>query len=135
MKGAVMMQGFVKVGVASPPVSVGDPRKNIDTAVAVVREAEASGAQVLVFPELFITGYTVGDLFGQDVLLKAAQIGLAELAERTRDSDLCFVTGVPLAARGRLFNCAAAVQSGRVLGVVPKIFVPNRREYYERRWF
>ncbi|MGI5908020.1 MAG: NAD(+) synthase [Christensenellales bacterium] len=130
-----MMQGFVKVGVASPPVSVGDPRKNIDTAVAVVREAEASGAQVLVFPELFITGYTVGDLFGQDVLLKAAQIGLAELAERTRDSDLCFVTGVPLAARGRLFNCAAAVQSGRVLGVVPKIFVPNRREYYERRWF
>ncbi|MFZ5974200.1 MAG: NAD(+) synthase [Bacillota bacterium] len=129
------MQGYIKVGAASPPVSVGDPRKNVRTAVLAVREAKSAGAQVLVLPELFITGYTVGDLFGQDILLNSAREGLIDLAEQTRDLYVCVVVGVPLVVQGRLFDCAAVIQAGRVLGIVPKMCLPNHREFYERRWF
>ena len=134
-KGILMMQGYIKAGVATPPVSVGDPRKNVNAAVLAIREAGKAGAQVLVLPELFLTGYTAGDLFGQDILLEAAREGLLELARRTRDLDICAVVGVPLVVQGRLYDCAAAVQAGRVLGVVPKMCIPNHHEFYERRWF
>jgi NAD+ synthase (glutamine-hydrolysing) len=130
-----MMQGYVKVGVATLPVSIGDPRKNVVTAVAAAQSAAAAGAQVLVLPELNLTGYTAGDLFGQDLLLDAARDALLDLAAQTAGLSLCVVAGLPLVAEGRLFDCAAVVQSGKVLGVVPKQCIPNHREFYERRWF
>jgi NAD+ synthase (glutamine-hydrolysing) len=130
-----MMQGYVKVGVATLPVSIGDPRKNVVTAAAAAQSAAAAGVQVLVLPELNLTGYTAGDLFGQDLLLDAARDALLDLAARTAGLPLCLVAGLPLVAEGRLFDCAAVVQSGKVLGVVPKQCIPNHREFYERRWF
>ena len=130
-----MMQGYVKVAAATLPVSVGDPRKNATAAVQAAAKAAAAGAQVLVLPELHLTGYTLGDLLSQDVLLEAAKEALLDFAARTAKLSLCTVIGLPMVLEDRLYNCAAVVQSGRVLGIVPKQALPNQREFYERRWF
>jgi NAD+ synthase (glutamine-hydrolysing) len=128
--------GFLRVAAATPLVRVADCAFNAEHILALMRRAEAEGVSVLVFPEMSLTGYTCADLFGQPVLQRAALEALAHVAaEGSRTySGLAFV-GLPLAVDDQVFNCAAVLHRGRVLGVVPKSFIPNYKEFYERRWF
>jgi len=128
--------GFLRVGAATPRLRIADPAFNLTEIVDVCREAAARGIQVLALPELALTGYTVGDLFfSRSVLVEGAERALAELLGETAAMPFLIVVGLPVAADGRLFNTAAVCQQGRLLGVVPKTYLPNYREFYEKRWF
>ncbi|WP_426010578.1 NAD(+) synthase [Caulobacter sp. DWR2-3-1b2] len=127
--------GFVRVATATPKVKLADPAANALSALALVREADAAGAAVIVFPELGLTGYAIDDLLQQDALLDAVETAITTLAEASKDLAPLFVVGAPLRDNGRLYNTAVAIQGGRVRGVIPKSFLPNYREFYERRWF
>lgn len=128
--------GFLRVAVAVPRVSVGNPEENARTFSRLLEEAEAEGVSLLVFPELSLTGYTIGDLFLQETLLKRTLTGLEILLETTRFRyrGIC-VVGFPFLSQGLLYNCAGVLHQGRILGIVPKIYIPNYKEFYERRWF
>lgn len=130
-----MRYGYVKVAAAVPFVKVADCYYNIERAEAMVREAEAKGVEMLTFPELSITGYTCGDLFLQPFLLEQAEHALCELAERTKDTSLLFLVGMPLRVEEKLYNAAVALQRGKILGAIPKTYLPNYREFQEKRWF
>ncbi|HIZ45973.1 MAG TPA: NAD(+) synthase [Candidatus Olsenella pullistercoris] len=131
-----MRDGFVKVAAVTPEVRVADVAFNVDACVAAAERAcTEDGAVVVVLPELAVTGYTCEDLFWQDALLDAAERGLAEFAERTADLNALMLLGVPVRVNGKLYNCAAVVSSGSVLGVVPKRHVPTYNEFYEGRHF
>ena len=127
--------GFVRVATAVPKVRLADPAANARSVLALVREAHEAGVAVLVLPELGLTGYTLDDLLQQDALLDAVETAIATLAAASQDLAPLFVVGAPLRDGGRLYNTAVAIQGGRVRGVVPKSFLPNYREFYERRWF
>ena len=128
--------GFVRVGAAAPRLRVADPAFNAEQILECWREASAQGAQVLVFPELALTGYTPGDLFfSGSVLIRGAEEALASLLRATSASVQVGVVGLTKSVDGRLYNCAAVFQGGRLLGVVPKTHLPNYREFYEKRWF
>jgi NAD+ synthase (glutamine-hydrolysing) len=125
--------GFVRVAAASPRLRVGDVRYNTGQIAGMLDQAEETEASVVLFPELSITGYTCADLFLQPALQQAALEGLVEVAKAS--GKAVAVVGLPVEVGDRLYNCAAAVQGGRVLGIVPKVCLPNYQEYYERRWF
>jgi len=127
--------GFLRVAAASPPLSVADPERNGREIKAALEQAEAQGAQVVVFPELSLTGYTAGDLFLGGPLVAAAERELARLLAETGRRRTVFAVGLPVAQDGRLFNAAALCQRGRLLAVVPKSYLPGYKEYYEERWF
>ncbi len=133
--GAIHRHGFVRVAAASPPASTGDVAFNVDQTVALAREAAARGVDLAVFPELNISSYAVDDLHLQDAFLDAVGAGIARLAEETAKLGTVLVVGAPLRRAGRLYNCAIVLARGAILGVVPKTFLPNYREYYEKRWF
>lgn len=128
--------GFLRIAAATPLLRVADCAFNVEHLVALMRQAENEHVHVLVFPELAITGYTCGDLFHQPILQRGAVEGLEQLL---RASQALFtglvVVGLPLAVEDLVFNCAAVLHRGRVLGVVPKSFLPNYKEFYEARWF
>lgn len=128
--------GFVRVAAASPTVRVADCRANGQRILAMMERAQQAEVSILVFPELCLTGYTCADLFHQHRLQHAAIAALEELTENSARvfAGLCLL-GLPLTVDGKLFNCAAAVAHGGVLGVVPKSFLPTYQEFYERRWF
>ncbi|NJE81741.1 NAD(+) synthase [Olsenella sp. SW781] len=131
-----MRDGFVKVAAVTPEVRVADVAFNVEACVAAAREAAAQdGAAVIVLPELALTGYTCEDLFWQDALVRAADAGLADFAAATADLDALLLVGVPVRANGKLYNCAAVVSRGMVLGVVPKTHIPTYNEFYEGRHF
>lgn len=130
-----MNYGFVKVAAAVPSLKVANCEYNAHSIVEAITKAEASGAQVVVLPELAITAYTCGDLFHQQALQKAALDGLKHILEKTGHSKIVSVVGMPLVADNQLFNCAVVIQSGSILGVVPKTFIPGYSEFYEERWF
>ncbi|WP_425995428.1 NAD(+) synthase [Caulobacter sp. DWR1-3-2b1] len=127
--------GFVRVATAVPKVKLVDPAANAVSVLDLVREADAAGVAVLVFPELGLTGYSIDDLLQQDALLDAVEAAIATLARASAQLAPLFVVGAPLRVDGRLYNTAVAIQGGKVRGVVPKSFLPNYREFYERRWF
>jgi NAD+ synthase (glutamine-hydrolysing) len=128
--------GFLRVAAACPPVRVADPERNADATLDFVARAADRGAQVLVLPELGLTGYTCGDLFfSLTTLVGGAERALERVLRETARRPLVVVVGLPVLQGGRLFNAAAVLQSGRVLGVVPKTFLPGYKEYYEERWF
>ncbi|MDR1787503.1 MAG: NAD(+) synthase [Treponema sp.] len=127
--------GFFRAAGASLPLRVADPAFNAEAIVDAMREAEERGARLLALPELCVTGYTCADLFHQEVLLRGALDALGTVLAQTRTLSLAAVIGLPLAIENRLFNCAAVIQKGRVLGVVPKTFLPGYGEFYEERWF
>lgn len=133
--GAIHRHGFVRVAAASPPASTGDIAFNVDHTIALAREAAGRGVDLAVFPELNISSYAVDDLHLQDAFLDAVEAGIARLAEETADLATILVVGAPLRRSGRLYNCAIVLARGTILGVVPKTFLPNYREYYEKRWF
>jgi NAD+ synthase (glutamine-hydrolysing) len=132
---SIHRHGFVRVAAASPVGSAGDVTFNVDQAIALAREADGKGVDLVVYPELNISSYTVDDLFLQEAFLDAVEDGIARFRDETAKLAPVFVIGAPLRRNGRLYNCALAVSRGRILGVVPKSFLPNYREYYEKRWF
>ncbi len=127
--------GFLKVAAAIPHVQVGDCTTNAEHIVALAEQAAQRGVEIIVFPELAVTGYTCGDLFLQPTLLDAADDALAEIAKASRKLPLTFIVGAPLRHGSTLYNCATIIAQGRILGVVPKTYIPNYAEFYEARWF
>lgn len=127
--------GFLKIGAFSARTSVANPEQNKKYVLDALRRAQEQGVQAAVFPELCLSGYTCGDLFGQDTLLDGCERALLSLAEQTREMPALIVVGLPLRANGFLYNCAAVLQRGKILGIVPKIYLPNYQEFYEKRWF
>lgn len=128
--------GFLRLAAAAPKVTVGDPEANVSEMLRTVAEAKSRGAQVIVFPELGLTGYTAGDLFlSLETLVGGAERALGRLLAETAGQPMVVAVGMPVHAEDKLFNCAVLVQSGRVLGVVPKTYLPGYREFYEERWF
>ncbi len=130
-----MDYGFVKVAAAVPELKVADCSFNVDKIIGMIREADEAGVQIIAFPELSLTAYTCADLFQQQLLLKRALEGLRRTAESTRGLGLAAIVGLPLFADNQLFNCAAVIQDGKVLGIVPKTYIPGYGEFYEERWF
>lgn len=129
------MYGFVKAGTAVPRLHLADCIANKEEILSLITQAQQCGVQVLTFPELALTGYTCADLFFQSSLLYAAEQALSEIAEKTKEIDMVLVIGVPVAVDNQLFNCAAVLYQGCILGLVPKTFIPNYSEFYEKRWF
>src|SRR3954471_24462923 len=132
---AIHRHGFVRVAAASPTGSSGDIGFNVDQAIALAEQADRQGCDLVVFPELNISSYAVDDLFLQEAFLDAAEAGIARFRDSTAKLRPVFVVGAPLRRNGRLYNSAVVIARGRILGVVPKSFLPNYREYYEKRWF
>lgn len=130
-----MDYGFVRVGAAVPKLRVADCAFNSDQIVSLIKKGNSKGIQILVFPELSITAYTCGDLFHQDTLLKDALRQLGRILDETRDTGIVSLIGIPVSLDNQLFNCAAAIQGGVILGIVPKTYIPNYSEFYEERWF
>lgn len=130
-----MRHGFVKVAAATPDVRVADCRHNGNEIIRLIREMEKEGAKVMVFPELCITGYTCADLFWQELLVRSAREELVRIVQETSDVDALIFVGLPFEHSGKLYNVAAAVSHGEVLGMVPKIHLPNYGEFYEQRNF
>jgi len=127
--------GFARVAVAVPRMRTTDPATNAQHTVALARRAAADHAVLTVFPELGLSGYTADDLFHQDALQDAVDEALATVVRDTADLPGMIVVGTPLRSEGRLFNCGVVVHAGEVLGVAPKSFLPNYREFYEKRYF
>lgn len=128
-------QGFVRCGVATPRVAVGDPVANAQAILDLARQGHDQGADLIVFPELCVSAYAIDDLHLQDALLDAVEAAVAQICVASRDLSPVLAIGAPVRRNGRLYNCAVAISRGQILGVVPKSFLPNYREYYEKRWF
>ena len=130
-----MIHGFLKACTVSPALRVADCAFNTQQTIAAMQRAAADGVQLAVFPELGLTGYTCGDLFFQQPLQRAAARGLTAVLEASADLDLVALVGLPVTVDGKLYNCAAVVCHGKLLGLVPKTYLPNYGEFYERRQF
>ena len=129
------MFGFYRFASVSPVLKVADTAYNTEEIIRSAKNAASNGAAFVVFPELCITGYTCSDLFHQELLLQNSTRSLLKIAEALKDSDAVIAVGLPLRIFGRLYNCAAFVQRGKVIAVTPKIHLPNQREFYEKRHF
>ena len=127
--------GFIRAGVAVPKLQVADPTFNCRQILDLSFKAASQKVNVLLFPELSITGYSSGDLFHQRLLLEAAEKELTELLQGTKSLEMVIAAGMPVRADNQLFNCAVVFFKGRILGIVPKTFIPNYNEFYEKRWF
>src|SRR3990167_5281703 len=127
--------GFIRVAAAVPKIKVGDLDYNTKQILEFAQKASRAGAKVIVFPELSITGYTMGDLFHQQLLIDKAKEALGSIAVTTRYLKSAILVGLPLSFGGKLFNCAAVISNGKILGIIPKTYIPNYKEFYEERWF
>lgn len=127
--------GFIRAAAAMPVVKVADTKANAEAICRLIDKAENRKVSLLAFPELCVTGYTCGDLFGQDTLLSGAEAAIREIAGHTTGKSVTAVIGAPLAMNDRLYNCAIAIRDGKILGIVPKIWLPTYNEFYESRWF
>jgi len=132
---AIHTHGFVRVAACTPRVAVGDPGFNAAETLRMAKEGDAAGCDLMLFPELGISAYAIDDLHLQDALLDRVEAEIAVLAEASEKLAPVLVVGAPVRRNGRLYNCAVVIARGRILGVVPKSFLPNYREYYEKRWF
>ena len=130
-----MEYGYIKVASAVPLVSVANCNENVKNIENLIAQAEGQGVEIIVFPELCLTGYTCQDLFRQHVLLDAAEVAVMKLLEFTNQLDIIAIVGAPVAVGDLLLNCAIVIQKGHVLGIVPKTYLPNYSEFYEKRWF
>src|SRR5687767_11596966 len=132
---SIHRHGFVRIAAARPAVAIADPATNATSVLELVRKAEGEGADLVVFPELCVSAYAIDDLHLQQALLDQVEAALTFLIRESTDVRAAFVVGAPLRRNGRLYNCAVVIHSGRAIGVVPKSFLPNYREFYEKRWF
>lgn len=127
--------GFVRVAAATPVVHPADPKANADEHIRLIEQAAAEGVDLIVFPELSLSGYALDDLHMQGALLDEVERQIARVAEATGRKAIAVIVGAPIRHAERLYNCAAVLAGGRPIGVVPKTYLPNYREYYEKRWF
>lgn len=132
---SIHAHGMVRVGACTPHASAGDIAANVASHIALVREGDAAGADLLLFPELSITSYAIDDLHLQEAVQRATRDALMQLVTASAKLRPVLIVGAALTRNGRLYNCAVVIARGRVLGVVPKSYFPNYREYYEKRWF
>ncbi len=132
---SIHSHGLLRVGACTPPAHVGDPAAGARAAIDLAQQGHEAGADLLVFPELNLTSYAIDDLHLQDALCDATEAALATVVAASADLRPVLLLGAALRRNGRLYNCAVAVSRGRILGVVPKTYLPNYREYYEKRWF
>lgn len=130
-----MNYGFVKVAAAVPHVKVADCRFNAEHIESLIAVAEGKGVQIITFPEMSFTGYTCGDLFGQQLLLEEAEMGLMQVLSNTRQLDIIAIVGMPVVVNSIVTNAAVVIQKGKIIGVVAKTYLPNYKEFYEQRWF
>ncbi len=128
-------QGFVRVGAVVPKLKVADTEFNCNEIIKQIEVASNNKIQIIVFPELCVTGYTCQDLFEQDALLEEAEKALNRILDYTNNLDIICIIGMPIKAENQLFNTAVVIQKGKILGIVPKTFIPNYGEFYEKRWF
>lgn len=127
--------GYIRVAAAIPSVRVADCKFNVDAIIELMRKAAERKARIVVFPELCVTAYTCGDLFLQPELLRTADRELRRIVEYSAEAPVTAIVGLPVAAGNAIYNCAAVVSQGEIVGVVPKSFIPNYSEFYEARWF
>lgn len=130
-----MNYGFVKVAAAVPRVKIADCNFNAKQLESLIAVADGKGVQIITFPEMCITAYTCGDLFGQQLLLEEAEMALMQILNNTRQLDIISILGMPVVINSSVINAAVVIQKGKVLGVVPKTYLPNYKEFYEQRWF
>jgi len=130
-----MKYGFIKVAAAVPAIKVADIDYNVEQIESLIAQAEGQNVEVLVLPELCVTGYTCQDLFRNQLLIDKAEEGIIQLLDCTRKLDVIVIVGAPVTVNGLLYNCAVVIQGGQILGVVPKTYLPNYGEFYEKRWF
>ncbi|MFZ5718195.1 MAG: NAD(+) synthase [Pseudomonadota bacterium] len=132
---SIHTHGFVRAAVCTPAVLPGDPGFNAAETLRLAQQGDVESCDLMLFPELGLSAYAIDDLFLQDALLKRVEAEIHSLAEASARLKPVLIVGAPLVHNGRLYNCAVAISRGRILGVVPKSFLPNYREYYEKRWF
>jgi NAD+ synthase (glutamine-hydrolysing) len=132
---SIHQHGMVRVAAATPHVATADPARNAEATIELARRGDAEGVDLIVFPELGLSSYAIDDLLLQDALLDAAERAVVAVRDASRDLAPVLLVGAPLRRNGRLYNTAIAISHGEILGAVPKTFLPNYREYYEKRWF
>ena len=130
-----MKFGFITVAAAIPSVKVADTEYNIKQIEDFVAQAEGRGVEIIVFPELSVTGYSCQDLFLQQLLVEQAEVAVMQLLDFSRKLDIICIVGAPVNISGSLYNCAVVIQHGVILGIIPKTYLPNYGEFYEKRWF
>ena len=130
-----MKYGYITVASAIPSVKVADADYNIKQIESLTAQAEGKGVEIIVFPELSVTGYTCQDLFAQQTLIEQAEMHILQLLDFSRKLDIICVVGTPVCIGSGLYNCAVVCQHGNILGIVPKRYLPNYAEFYEKRWF
>lgn len=127
--------GFVRVGAIMSKLALGNPKKNAAEIIKMIDQAEQKGVQIVTTPELSITGYTCGDLFLQELLLDQAEQAVKDILLATKNKNIITIIGCPIRHDNQLFNCAIVIQKGKILGIIPKTYIPNYSEFYEKRWF
>lgn len=127
--------GFIRVGAIVNKLSLANPLKNAEEIIKEIKKAVKKGVSIVTTPELSLTGYTCGDLFLQDQLLIDSEKALQKVLEKTKKLDIISIVGMPIRHDNQLFNCAVVIEKGKILGVVPKTYIPNYQEFYEARWF
>ena len=127
--------GFLRIGAAVPVLRVADVDSNVTEIIDLMKKARQEGVQALGFPELAITGYTLGDLVQHPALLTKAREGLGKILAESAENPMIVIVGMPLALEQKIFNCAVVINAGHILGIVPKTFLPNYKEFYDERWF
>ena len=132
---AIHTHGFVRVAACTPAVAVGDPAFNAGETLAMARDGHVRGVDLMLFPELGLSAYAIDDLFLQDALLRRVETEIAGLVRASKSLAPVLIVGAPVQHNGALYNCAVVISRGKILGVIPKSFLPNYREYYENRWF
>ena len=132
---SIYRHGFLRTAVCVPEVRIADPACNVARTIEMAAEASERDARVILFPELGLSGYSIDDLFHQDALLESVEMALMKIVAASRAIPGLLVVGLPMRIDGRLFNCAAVLNNGNVLGLIPKLYLPNYREFYEKRQF
>ncbi len=127
--------GFIRVGAIINKLVLASPMDNAKEIVKMIRKADKEGVSIVTTPELALTGYTCGDLFLQDELIEDAEKALSIILEDTKDLDIISIIGMPIRCNNQLLNCAVVIEKGNILGIVPKTYIPNYSEFYEKRWF
>ena len=127
--------GFIRVGASVPELRVANVEFNTKEIIKEIKILESKGVQILTFPELCLTGYTCGDLFSQEILLEKSLYGLKDIMNATKELNIVVIVGMPIVCDNQLFNCGVVVSRGEILGIVPKTYIPNYGEFYEKRWF
>src|SRR3989344_386678 len=128
-------EGFIRLAAAVPKLSLADPKGNEKIILGLIDQAVNNKVNILVFPELSLTGYSLGDLFHQDILQQQTLESLKNIVIQTKGKEILFFLGLPIGFESKLLNVAAAICNGKILGFVPKTYVPGYKEFYEERWF